>query len=457
MAVETTYFGMEGTGNWDHPDYRPKNYRQAAFELFPDSPSPFTYILSKLPESTTDDPEFKLFEWRLPKQTCINKGTLIAGTALLEADSVELYNSGDGSAYTNEGLKPARAFKAGDILRVEDIADCSEGTAAQKTANPTDTGNVTGPELVVVKSIDGDDTMTVYRYWGGTNVDGPTTPATDVFGTIADGAVFRWAGSVYNEGSLVPNSLTKRASIVSNYTGIFKDSVKITGTAEQMKTRPYKPWPQFKGECLERHMMKLEWALLNGVPYETTSIQTADYGSGANDAEYARTTGGFRYFVEQAQGSVDFSAGVDIDTIEDEMEVTFTYGSKEKAGVSGYRALNILNKMVRTNSTWNWSAESLPKKQTYGLEVFQLRCPFGTLNIIPHKLLAESAVQTQDVLIIDTKYVEYVSMKGRDTAWTDNVQLPGEDARKGFYMTECGLRLALPEVHAVWTGLSALA
>ena len=452
MSVETTYFGMDGTGDWSHPDYRPKNYRQQAFELFPDSPSPFTYILSKLPTSTVDDPEFKLYEWRLPKQTAINEGALAAGTALLEVDTCELFQSGDGAAYAAEGTQPAYAFKPGDILRVEDIADCSEGTVAAKASNPTDTTNVTGPELVVVKAITDADTITVYRYWGGTNVDGPGS-TTPVFGTIADGAVFRWAGSVYQEGSQSPLSLTKRASLVSNYCGIFKDAVKITGTAEQMKTRPYKPWPQFKGECLERHMMKLEWALLNGVPAETTGIAVLS----GDLAEYSRTTGGIRYFVEQAQGSVSFSGGVDIDDVEDEMETSFTYGSKEKAGISGYRALNILNKMVRNNSTWNWAAESLPKKQTYGLEVFQLRSPFGVLNIVPHKLMAESAVQTQDVIIIDTKYVEYVSMKGRDTMWKDNVQLPDEDARKGYFMTECGLRLALPEVHSVWTGLNALA
>ncbi|HUV74203.1 MAG TPA: DUF5309 family protein [Anaerolineae bacterium] len=451
-AAETTYFGMEGTGNWSHPDYRPKNYRQAAFELFPDSPSPFTYILSKLPTSSVDDPEFKLFEWRLPKQTCIVQTELAAGTALLEVDTVELFQSGDGAAYADEGTEPAYSFKPGDILRVEDIDDCLFGSAASKTGNPTDTANIAGPELVVVKTITDADTITVYRYWGGTNVDGPSS-TTPVFGTILSGAVLRWAGSVYQEGSQSPLSLTKRASVVSNYTGIFKDAVKITGTAEQMKTRPYKPWPQFKGECLERHMMKLEWALLNGVPEETTSIAVLS-GDGS---EYSRTTGGFRYFVEQAHGSVDFSAGVDIDTVEDEMESSFTYGSKEKAGITGYRALNVLNKMVRNNSTWNWNAEALPKKQTYGLEVFQLRCPFGVLNIVPHKLLAESAVQTQDVLIVDTKYVEYVYMKGRDTAWKDNVQLPDEDARKGYFMTECGLRMALPEVHSVWTGLAALA
>lgn len=449
MSVETTYFGMEGTGNWEHPDYRPKNYRQAAFELFPDSPSPFTYILSKLPTSSVDDPEFKLFEWRLPKQTCINQGTAAAGTALLFEDTIELYQSGDGAAYADEGTAPARAFKAGDILRVEDVADCNQGAVA----TPDDAASyVPGPELVVIKSITDDDTIVVYRYWGGTNVDSPDS-STPTFGTIADGAVFRWAGSVYQEGSQTPASLTKRASVVSNYTGIFKDTVKITGTAEQMKTRPYKPWPQFKGECLERHMMKLEWALINGVPEETTSIDPL----GSGESEYSRTTGGFRYFIEKAQGSVSFGGAVDIDDVEDNMEVTFTYGSKEKAGIAGYRFLNVLNKMIRENSAWNWNAESLPKKQTYGLEVFQLRSPFGVLNIVPHKLLAESSVQTSDCLIVDTKYVEYVYMKGRDTMWKDNVQLPDEDARKGYFMTECGLRLALPEVHAVWTGFSALA
>jgi hypothetical protein len=449
MSVETTYFGMEGTGNWEHPDYRPKNYRQAAFELFPDSPSPFTYILSKLPTSAVDDPEFKLFEWRLPKQTCINQGEAAAGTALLFEDTIELYQSGDGAAYADEGTAPARAFKAGDILRVEDVADCDQGAVA----TPDDAASyVPGPELVVIKSITDDDTIVVYRYWGGTNVDSPDS-TTPTFGAIADTAVFRWAGSVYQEGSQTPSSLTKRASVVTNYTGIFKDSVKITGTAEQMKTRPYKPWPQFKGECLERHMMKLEWALINGVPEETTSIDPL----GSGETEYSRTTGGFRYFVEKAQGSVSFGGAVDIDDVEDNMETTFTYGSKEKAGIAGYRFLNVLNKMIRENSAWNWNAESLPKKQTYGLEVFQLRSPFGTLNIVPHKLLAESSVQTSDCLIVDTKYVEYVYMKGRDTMWKDNVQLPDEDARKGYFMTECGLRLALPEVHAVWTGFSALA
>lgn len=429
MSVESTIFGMAGTGDWSHPDHRPKNYRQSAFELFEDSPTPFTNILSKLPSASTNDPEYKFFEWRLPKMSCFNKNTLTAATALKESDVITLYATADGGAYLNEGAEPGLAFKEGDILRVEDPADCSQSAAG-------------GTEHVVVTASTA-TTLTVLRYWGDTNY-----ASTPTYGTIADTAELRWAGSVYAEGSQTPSALAKRATVVTNFTGIMKDVAKLTGTAEQMETRPYKPWAQHKGEALERHMIKLEWAMINSVKDEWL-----DPTSG----EYMRTPGGFRYWIEQAQGAVDFSSGVDVDTIENEMETTFTYGAKKKAGFSGYRALNIINKMVRTNTGWNWNGESLPKKMTYGLTVFELRSPFGTLNLVPHQLMAESAQQTQDILIMDTQYVEYVKMKNRDTKFKDNVQLPDEDARKGYFMTECGLRLALPETHAVWTGLAALA
>lgn len=422
MPYETTVFGMSGTGDWSSPDHRPKNYRETAFELFPDSPAVLTYVLSKLPSSEVDDPEYKLYEWRLPKMTCINKGASGTVTNALDTDTLTLYDTGDDPVlYAAEGATPAKHFKVGDILRVE---------------------SGSGNEQVCITAIAANDQITVARYWGSTN-----TPGT---GQIADGAVLRWAGSVYAEGSGAPVAISKRATVVTNYTGIFKDAAEVTGTAEQMKTRPYKPWPQLKAEALERHMLKLEMAILNSVKQEDNTLDS--------DGEYMRSTGGIRYWIDEAQGPVDFSsAGVDIDTVEDEMETTFTYGSKEKMGVSGYRALNIINKLIRSNSAWNWNAERLPKKQTYGLEVFQLRSPFGILNLVPHKLLAESSVQTQDLFILDTKYIEYVNMRGRDTFFKDNVQSNDADRRKGVYTTECGIRLALPECHAVWTGLNALA
>ena len=50
-------------------DFRPRNIHEMAFKLWPTSPTPFTYMTSKLPSRTTDDPEYKIFEWRLPVMT----------------------------------------------------------------------------------------------------------------------------------------------------------------------------------------------------------------------------------------------------------------------------------------------------------------------------------------------------------------------------------------------------
>jgi len=392
----STVFGMSGSGNWADPELRPLNYRELAFKLFPDSPSPFTKILSKLPSSTTDDPYYHIFEWRLPKMAFITTAVDAVVT------TIPLNNAGD------EPIDPAQGLKEGDLLKNE-----FTGEIVLVTDPPTN------PWV----------NIEVQRHWGG------TAPAT---GMLAD-QVLRWVGSAYEEGTKAPGAVSRRASVVLNYTQIFKDTADVTGTAEQMRTRPMKPWPQLKGEALERHMIKMEYAFLHG-------IQNAETGPGGKEI---RTTGGFREQIAAAQGLVDMS-GMDIDLLENNMQTAFHYGSSTKIGLIGYTGLNYINKLVRENTQFQFNAP-LPKEQTYGLNVTELRSPFGSLMLIPHPLMAESALYTEELYIIDPKYVEYVSMRSRDTKWKDNAQDNDEDTRKGYYQTECGMRLALPEVHAVWT------
>jgi len=395
-------FGMRGTGTWDSPDYRPKNYRETAFKLFPDSPAPFTYMLSKLPSRTTDDPEYKIFEWRLPDMAFTVNGQVAASATTIVLDA--------------PGSTPAKGLKAGDMLRVE---SGSNNEVVRVIADPI------SPYTSVV----------VERYWGSTN------PA----GTIADDAILRWVGSAYEEGSRGPTALSRTPAVVTNYTQIFKDAVKVTKTAEHTRTRPFKPWAQLKGECLERIMIKCEYAALYGVKAETTGP----------DGEPLRTTAGLKSLI--TTNVVDFSSGVDLDTFEDAMESVFKYGSKTKLALCGNRALNILNRMVSRNSMLTYQLKEVDSKQSYGLQVTKLISPFGTLGLVTHPLMTESAAYTKDVFIVDMKYVEQVIMAGGDIDWDDNVQLPDEHARKGQYVGELGLSLALEEVHGYWYGLNAYA
>jgi hypothetical protein len=396
--MASTVFGMRGTGDWATPDERPKSYREMAFKLWPDAPSVLTYIMSKLSTRTVTDPEYKIFEWRLPDMAFTVAGEVADGTASIVFDA--------------PGSTPAKGLKAGDMLRDE-----TSGEVVRILSDPV------SPYT----------TITVVRNWGSTNTGNP----------IADNSVLRWVGSAYEEGSRGPTAVSRTHTVVTNYTQIFKDVVKVTRTGKYMKTRPQKPWAQLKAECLERIMYKIEYAMLYGVDSETTGP----------DGEALRSTAGIRHLL--TTNVTDFSSGVDLDTFEDGLESVFKYGSKTKLGLCGNRALNIINRMVTRNTMLTYSMEKLPKEQTYGLNVVSLRCPFGTLNLVPHPLMTESAAWTKDMFILDTKYIEQTVMAGGDLDWHDNVQLPDEDARKGMYMGELGLSLALEEVHGYWYGLNA--
>ena len=375
-------------------DVRPRNYREMAFKLFPNSPAPLTYMLSKLPSRTTNDPEYKIFEYRLPQMvwTTVSHSNLVVTV-------------GAGEAY---------GLKVGDILEVE-------GTGYQW--------------VVTVATLNGTTfTVAVHASTAGTLTDGG-----------AD--VLRWVGSIYAEGSQAPDSVMREASIVYNYTQIFKDTVKITGTANaSTNLRPFKLWPQAKSECLERHMLKLEYATLRGVRSQVVSASAAP----------VRSFGGLNQFITDI---TDFSTdGISMNDIEDALQGAFQYGSKDKALVCGATAIKVLNRVARNHAALNFNlSEKMSGDQTFGLNVVKWATPFGILRIVQHPLMTESDVYTEDGYLLDMKYLQYVKFSGRDTQWYDNAQLPDEDAKKGYYQTECGLSIALPEVHSRWTGISSYA
>lgn len=388
------YFGMNGTGDWSDPELRPLNYRETAFKLFPDSPTPFTKFLSKMPSSAVDDPQFRIFEWRLPTMAWVTDGVIAAATT-----TIDLNTTVGPSGVT---------IKEGDFLI-----------------------NETNGEIVRVTTGGTAASFVCVRGWGN------TTAADTV-----DLDVWRWAGDGYEEGSGAPTAVSRRASVIENYCQIFKDTADVTGTAAATRTRPMKPWPQLKAEALERLMMKQESAFLWGTQ-----------GSATVNGQTLRTTGGFCEMVGSAYTTN--MSGMAIADLEDAMMAAFMYGSKTKMGLIGYKALNLINQLVRTNTQFNFN-DPISKKQTYGLNVRELMSPFGTLGLIPHPLMAESARYTEELYIIDPKYVEYVYLRGRDVDFKDKSQDNDEDAQRGHWLAECGLRLALPECHAVWTNIDSI-
>ncbi|MCK5481327.1 MAG: DUF5309 family protein [Gammaproteobacteria bacterium] len=388
-------FGMQNTADWSDPDYRPLNYMEVAFKLWPTSPTPLTYLTSKLPSRTTDDPEYKIYEWRLPQ--------MVWAITVVSAD-----DPGATQHVITVAASQAYGIKVGDLLEVE-------GTSQQY--------------IVITASANG--TTFGIQEWN-----------TTIHPAVADN--LRWVGSAYAEGSGAPESIVRQHSLVTNYTQIFKDSVEITGTAEQTRIRPNKPWPQMKAECLERFMLKHEYGLLRGAKKEDVT--------GTNPI---RTMGGLEEFITETK---DWNGSVALDTLEDQLQIAFKYGSKDKALVLGNTAIKILNRVARNHAALNFDlSDKVNKDQTFGLDVTTWVCPFGVLRLIPHNLMSESDVYTNDGYVLDMKYLERVKMRNRDIKWFPNAADNDQDGKKGYYQGELGFSLALPEVHQKWTEMSGYA
>ncbi|MHC4517381.1 MAG: SU10 major capsid protein, partial [Planctomycetota bacterium] len=215
-------------------------------------------------------------------------------------------------------------------------------------------------------------------------------------------------------------------------------------TAQQTRTRPFKPWPQMKAECLERFMIKHEKQVLRGAKKE---VLTGSHPK--------RTFGGLEEFITETK---DFNGSVSLNDLEDQLQIAFKYGSKDKGFVCGNTAVKILNRVARNHAALNFDmTDRMNKDQTFGLAVTEWITPFGILRIIPHNLMSESDVYTQDGYVLDFKYIQRVKLRGRDIKWNGKAQENDRDGQKGYYQGELGFSLALPEVHQKWTEMSAFA
>lgn len=403
MQNPHTYAGgtMGGAVGSNDRDFRPRNIHEMAFKLWPTSPTPFTYITSKLPSRTVDDPEYKIFEWRLPVMSWTVASVATAST--VHEITLDAAGIAAGDAY---------GVKVGDLLEVE-------GTDQQYVVT-TATGDATTP---------GEDFK--ITEWNTT-----TDPAA--------GDVLRWVGSLYAEGSGAPDGIARLHSVVYNLTQIFKDSVEITGTADATRFRPKKPWPQMKAECLERYLLKHETALIRGQRKEDLS-----------GTHPKRSMGGLEYFITSTYAK-DWAGSMSLSDLEDQLQSAFLYGAKDKAFVCGNTAIKILNRVARNHAALNFDLTgNMNTNETFGLVVKEWVTPFGILRIIPHDLMSQSSVYTKDGYVLDMKYLQRVKLNGRDTKWyPDGRSGLDVDGKKGYYQGELGFSLALPEVHQKWTDIA---
>ena len=381
--------GLRGTGEFG-VDFRPKNYRELFTLLEPNGTAPLNALLAMTQSEPTDDPEYKNFRDEMPERKLAANGAVAntTGTSIT-------VDGGSGTDRTKFCVKGALIINVdtGEVMR------CS-----------ADAPNAT--------------TLTVERNIGGTSHQ------------IADNADLIIGGFAAVEGDTSPTAVSFDATVVSNYTQIFRTAFKVTNTLRSTYLRTGDKEDEVTTKGLKLHMSDIERAMFWGYKHE----------SNGSTAQPTRFTGGLlnslTINIDATTGSYS-GGGITEDELDKELiENIFAFGSNQKLAFCGARVASNLQKIGKDR----WSPTVV--EGTYGVSMTRYSTFAGDLLVHLHPQFRQIPEMANSMVIIDLPYVRYRFLKGRDTQLLKNRQSPDEDAVKHEYLTECGLELLQDKVHA---------
>lgn len=384
--------GLRGTGDWA-TDERPKNFREMILFRNPNGTAPLFALMAKMAEEAVDDPEFAW--WDEPNTFA----RFLVNGALTNVATTFVIDSADPTATTPDApWGVARHLKAGDLLLVENATE------------PADQTN----EIVRVASVTNDTTFVVTRGAAGTTA-----------AAIADNAFLLLIGSSYPEGSNAPDATTRNPIKYFNFTEIFKNAYEITRTASKTRTRTGDPIQNDKKRKIWDHSRGIELAFLFNQRSEVT---------GAN-GKPERTTGGLRDIIPLTTVTI-FGATT---TLVQYLNATYTLfdwdtpAGDERIAFCGNVYLNNLNLLARQYST----IQHMGVIKQFGMTLDSFRLPQGTIYLKSHPLLNIHSQYRASAFLIDASALKYRYIT--DTMFEDGIQTPGQDSKKGQWLTECGM------------------
>ena len=385
--------GLRGTGNFA-TDERPKNFREMILWRDPNGSAPLTALMSKMKKETVDDPEYSWWEEEL-KAIRLTTHTAAIVTAT--------------TALTVLATTDADAFDAvvSDLFLVE--KDPSAGAYSF--------------EIVEVSTaVTSSTILTVTR--GAHN----TTAAS-----MVSGSSLLKIGTAFEEGSAAPAAVTRKPTKKYNYTQIFKHVYTITGTANATKLRTGDALSNDKKRRMFDHAVAMEQAFLFGFRSETTVT------------EPKRTTGGLYQFLADATTNPTIKVWTTTTITEDDIldatsgmwDYNVPESGTERIGLAGNGFLNKLNKIANSSSSSRINFDGVI--DVFGMKLQRWILPQGTIYIRSHPLMNTNSRFSNVCFIINPPGVRYRPLQGRDTKFLDNIQTPGDDAKKGQWLTEAGV------------------
>lgn len=392
--------GLRGTGDWG-ADERPKNFREMIMWRNPNGVTPLFALMSKVGKQSTSDYEFNWWDEpvtiiRLQVNFAAGYG---AGDTLITVDTADPSTSAPELAWGN-----ATHLTEGDILMVE----------------PANEANWATTEYLKVVSVQSATQFTVLRGQLGSTA-----------AAIADDRFLLKVGSAFGDGTSEPKATSRNPVKYTNFTQIFKTTYDITGRAVNTTIRTGDPLANEKKRRSTDHSKDIEFAMMFGRKSESID----------SNGKVISTTDGLRRQIPSDTTTI-FGGALTVNSFLDAAYKVFNWESdagNSRVMLCGNGALNIMNKTFRGDT--NTEIQFMGKMKQYGMEMMEVGLPQGSLYLKTHPLMNRHATYTNAAFLVDFSALKWRPMKGRDTKFNDNIQNKGEDAQRGYWMTDAGLQV----------------
>lgn len=435
--------GMIGTEQLANQRF--KNVRRSVMYDYPNGSAPLLALLSLLDEESTNDPEFSWWEKRYKEQKTLTVSIGSSKGPFFANDGTTQHTDGNPfvakTSYTVR-VADSSQFHIGHVIRIPI-------TTTGQTLTDTVIGAVTGIDVVNPSnpSITFKCLKAVASVDNGTTNDNVGVEVLAI-GTVAEQGAVGAGLSVYN----IPTEQ-------SNYTQIFRNAFRITGT--NLKTSiKYDDTGVYADQAKEAsmdHLIGLERAFLFGE--KTKNVDTAT-------SLPTYTTGGLLWFLQQwelTSNNPYGMSGATADTDDNKriienaggfltekaydgyLERVFRSGNNkanERLCFCGSGALNVINRMYKGSTML---CTDIPVGDTYGMSFVKHVSPFGTVYYKTHPLFTLNQTLRNSMLFVDLLNLKYRYIAGRDSTLLKNRQPNNADYREDEWFCEAGMEVHQPE------------
>lgn len=247
-------------------------------------------------------------------------------------------------------------------------------------------------------------------------------------------------GTAQPENDTSKMARSVQPSFLENNTQIFRTPYEQSGTlsATAFLVAP-KEWQRKARAAGIEHAKDMELQFLTGRKSATTP--------GSSEV---RTTGGALSFITSNQ--TDAGGNLSEAEFNAFMAQVMRYGSSSKLALASAVGVSALNKFPASKQI------TKNDETTYGMNVTHYTSPFGSLNLVYHKLL-EGQKYGGYMIVVDMEEVAYRPL-GNDEVSRDTKILPSrqpndQDGEKAEYLTEGGLKFGQQRKHGVLTGITS--